>query len=76
VKWSGNIAIRHGSGQDSIFMAATPDTRKLYQQVASTIMASIIGGNYKPGERLPSETRSCRRIQGEPADDSRGHDSP
>jgi len=36
-------------------MAATPDTRKLYQQVASTIMASIIGGNYKPGERLPSE---------------------
>src|SRR5258708_3969293 len=55
VKWSGNIAIRHGSGQDSSFMAATPDTRKLYQQVASTIMASIIGGNYKPGERLPSE---------------------
>src|SRR5450631_3741711 len=36
-------------------MAATPDTRKLYQQVASTIMASIVGGNYKPGERLPSE---------------------
>src|SRR5882762_440979 len=55
VKWSDNIAIRHGSGQDSGFMAATPDTRKLYQQVASTIMASIIGGNYKPGERLPSE---------------------
>jgi GntR family transcriptional repressor for pyruvate dehydrogenase complex len=55
VKWSYNIAIGHGSGQDSSFMAATPDTRKLYQQVASTIMASIIGGNYKPGERLPSE---------------------
>jgi GntR family transcriptional repressor for pyruvate dehydrogenase complex len=36
-------------------MAATPDTRKLYQQVAGTIMASIVGGNYKPGERLPSE---------------------
>jgi GntR family hexuronate regulon transcriptional repressor len=36
-------------------MAATPDTRKLYQQVASTIMASIMAGNYKPGERLPSE---------------------
>ena len=36
-------------------MAATPDTRKLYQQVASAIMASIVGGNYKPGERLPSE---------------------
>src|ERR1700722_6143965 len=38
-----------------IVMAATPDTRKLYQQVASAIMASIVGGNYKPGERLPSE---------------------
>jgi GntR family transcriptional regulator, hexuronate regulon transcriptional repressor len=36
-------------------MAATPDTRKLYQQVASTIMAAITAGNYKPGERLPSE---------------------
>jgi GntR family hexuronate regulon transcriptional repressor len=36
-------------------MAATPDTRKLYQQVASTIMAAIMAGNYKPGERLPSE---------------------
>ncbi len=31
------------------------DTRKLYQQVASTIMASIMCGRYKPGERLPSE---------------------
>jgi GntR family hexuronate regulon transcriptional repressor len=36
-------------------MAATPDTRKLYQQVASTIMAAIAAGTYKPGERLPSE---------------------
>jgi GntR family transcriptional repressor for pyruvate dehydrogenase complex len=36
-------------------MAVTPDTRKLYQQVASAIMASIMGGNYKPGDRLPSE---------------------
>jgi GntR family transcriptional repressor for pyruvate dehydrogenase complex len=36
-------------------MALTPDTRKLYQQVASTIMASITSGQYKPGERLPSE---------------------
>jgi GntR family transcriptional regulator, hexuronate regulon transcriptional repressor len=36
-------------------MAATPDTRKLYQQVASTIMSSIVCGKYKPGERLPSE---------------------
>jgi GntR family transcriptional regulator, hexuronate regulon transcriptional repressor len=36
-------------------MAATPDTRKLYQQVASTIMAAIMAGNYKPGQRLPSE---------------------
>jgi len=32
-----------------------PDTRKLYQQVASTIMGSIMSGKYKPGERLPSE---------------------
>lgn len=36
-------------------MALTPDTRKLYQQVASTIMASIASGKYKSGERLPSE---------------------
>jgi GntR family transcriptional repressor for pyruvate dehydrogenase complex len=36
-------------------MTVTPDTRKLYQQVASTVMASIISGKYKPGERLPSE---------------------
>lgn len=36
-------------------MSASPDTRKLYQQVASTIMASIVSGKYKPGERLPSE---------------------
>src|ERR1700680_1758499 len=36
-------------------MAITPDTRKLYQQVASTIMKSITSGKYKPGERLPSE---------------------
>jgi GntR family transcriptional regulator, hexuronate regulon transcriptional repressor len=36
-------------------MAGTLDTRKLYQQVASSIMASIAGGTYKPGERLPSE---------------------
>lgn len=32
-----------------------PDTRKLYQQVASTVMASIMSGKYKAGERLPSE---------------------
>jgi GntR family transcriptional repressor for pyruvate dehydrogenase complex len=36
-------------------MTLTPDTRKLYQQVASTIMAAIASGKYKPGERLPSE---------------------
>ncbi len=36
-------------------MTFTPDTRKLYQQVASAIMASIAAGKYKPGERLPSE---------------------
>jgi GntR family transcriptional repressor for pyruvate dehydrogenase complex len=36
-------------------MTVTPDTRKLYQQVASTVMASIMSGKYKPGDRLPSE---------------------
>jgi GntR family transcriptional repressor for pyruvate dehydrogenase complex len=36
-------------------MTTVTDTRKLYQQVASTIMASIMSGKYKPGERLPSE---------------------
>jgi len=36
-------------------MSAVPDTRKLYQQVASAIMASILSGKYSPGERLPSE---------------------
>jgi GntR family transcriptional regulator, hexuronate regulon transcriptional repressor len=36
-------------------MSASPDTRKLYQQVASTIMESITSGKYKSGERLPSE---------------------
>ena len=36
-------------------MTVAPDTRKLYQQVASTIMSSIVSGKYKPGERLPSE---------------------
>ncbi len=36
-------------------MAIISDTRKLYQQVASTIMESITSGRYKPGERLPSE---------------------
>ncbi|MDB6082778.1 MAG: GntR domain protein [Gammaproteobacteria bacterium] len=36
-------------------MTLTPDTRKLYQQVASTIMESITSGKYKAGERLPSE---------------------
>ena len=36
-------------------MSASPDNRKLYQQVASTIMESITSGKYKSGERLPSE---------------------
>jgi GntR family hexuronate regulon transcriptional repressor len=36
-------------------MANSTDTRKLYQQVAAAIMASIVSGKYKPGERLPSE---------------------
>ena len=36
-------------------MTLTSDTRKLYQQVAGKIMASITSGKYRPGERLPSE---------------------
>ena len=36
-------------------MTSSSDTRKLYQQVASTIMASISAGKYRPGDRLPSE---------------------
>jgi len=36
-------------------MTLTPDTRRLYQQVAGTIMGSIEAGKYRPGERLPSE---------------------
>jgi GntR family transcriptional regulator, hexuronate regulon transcriptional repressor len=36
-------------------MSAPIDTRKLYRQVADTIMASIRSGDYKPGARLPSE---------------------
>jgi GntR family transcriptional regulator, hexuronate regulon transcriptional repressor len=34
---------------------AATDTRKLYRQVADSIMASIKSGDYKPGSRLPSE---------------------
>jgi GntR family transcriptional repressor for pyruvate dehydrogenase complex len=36
-------------------MSIIPDTRKLYQQVANTIMSSIAAGKYKAGDRLPSE---------------------
>jgi GntR family transcriptional regulator, hexuronate regulon transcriptional repressor len=36
-------------------MSTPIDTRKLYRQVADTIMASIKSGDYKPGSRLPSE---------------------
>jgi GntR family hexuronate regulon transcriptional repressor len=36
-------------------MTATPDTRKLYRQVADSITASIKAGDYKPGARLASE---------------------
>ena len=31
------------------------DSRKLYRQVADSVMASIESGDYKPGARLPSE---------------------
>jgi len=33
----------------------SPDTRKLYRQVADAIMTSIKSGDFKPGTRLPSE---------------------
>jgi GntR family transcriptional repressor for pyruvate dehydrogenase complex len=36
-------------------MSTSIDTRKLYRQVADSIMASIKSGDYKPGARLPSE---------------------
>jgi GntR family transcriptional repressor for pyruvate dehydrogenase complex len=36
-------------------MSTPIDTRKLYRQVADSIMASIKSGDYKPGSRLPSE---------------------
>lgn len=36
-------------------MSAPTETRKLYRQVADSIMASIKTGDYKPGSRLPSE---------------------
>jgi GntR family hexuronate regulon transcriptional repressor len=36
-------------------MSSPIDTRKLYRQVADTIMASIDSGAYKRGARLPSE---------------------
>src|ERR1700735_3182305 len=36
-------------------MNTTVDTRKLYRQVADSIMASIKSGDFKPGARLPSE---------------------
>jgi len=36
-------------------MSTPTETRKLYRQVADSIMASIKTGDYKPGSRLPSE---------------------
>jgi GntR family transcriptional regulator, hexuronate regulon transcriptional repressor len=36
-------------------MSTPSDTRKLYRQVADSVMASIKGGDHKPGSRLPSE---------------------
>ena len=36
-------------------MSTSIDTRKLYRQVADSIMASIESGEFKPGTRLPSE---------------------
>jgi len=36
-------------------MTSPTETRKLYRQVADSIMASIESGDYEPGSRLPSE---------------------
>jgi GntR family transcriptional regulator, hexuronate regulon transcriptional repressor len=36
-------------------MSTTIDTRKLYRQVADSIMSAIKSGDFKPGARLPSE---------------------
>jgi GntR family hexuronate regulon transcriptional repressor len=36
-------------------MSTPMDTRKLYRQVADSIMASIKSSEFKPGARLPSE---------------------
>ena len=36
-------------------MSTTIDTRKLYRQVADSIMSAIKSGDFKPGGRLPSE---------------------
>ena len=36
-------------------MTTAIDTRKLYRQVADSIMGSIKSGDFKPGSRLPSE---------------------
>jgi DNA-binding FadR family transcriptional regulator len=35
--------------------AGSPDTQKLYQQIARAIAAAIADGRYGPGDRLPSE---------------------
>jgi len=36
-------------------MSATPDSRKLYRQVADAILTRIRAGEFEPGARLPSE---------------------
>jgi GntR family transcriptional repressor for pyruvate dehydrogenase complex len=36
-------------------MGTTPDTRKLYRQVADAILTRIRSGEFRPGARLPSE---------------------
>jgi len=43
-------------------MSAPIDTRKLYRQVADTIMASIESGDNKRGARLPSEHDTHHRL--------------
>ncbi len=43
------------AGQETVMTTSTAETRKLYQQVANSIVESIREGQYLPGQRLPSE---------------------
>jgi GntR family transcriptional repressor for pyruvate dehydrogenase complex len=44
-------------------MSPSPDTRKLYRQVADSILTLIKSGEYQPGGRLPSERDLAARFK-------------